>query len=162
MDLRFRSEWYDSNPGATSGFPLTELQFTAFKTLNEPSSVFFSANGGTTFTYHHTGVPPFSLGGSHNLPAYGTNEFFTNQYFLFKAGYIRKLWELPPLVGSNIYAVGTYEAGKLYDLAPDVSSLPTDFSAALVFNTIFGPVTIGGAYGATGHHKFFYKVGRVF
>jgi NTE family protein len=161
FDLHFRSEWNDSNPGAPSGFPATETQMTLFKPLNFASSVFFSAAGGTTFNYHHTGVPPFSLGGSQNLIAYGTNEFLVNQYFLFKGGYIRRLWNLPPLLGDKVYGLGTYEIGKVYDVTK-VSSVPTDVAAALVVKTIFGPVVVGGAYGATGHIKFFYRVGRVF
>jgi NTE family protein len=161
FDLHFRAQWNDANPGAKSGFPVTETQMTLFKPLNVSSSLFFSAAGGTTFTYRPTGVPAFSLGGSQNLVAYGTNEFLTNQYFLFKTGYIRRLWKLPPLLGDKIYALGTYELGKVYDV-PKVSSLPTDVAGALVINTIFGPVIVGTAYGATGHHKFFYRAGRVF
>jgi NTE family protein len=161
LDVHFRTQWYDANPGARSGFPLAQTQIIFFKPINKPSSVYFLTAGGTTFTYHETGFPPFSLGGSQNLVAYGSNEFLTNQYFLFKAGYIRKLWELPPLLGDRIYAVGTYEIGKVYGL-PNVSSLPTDVSGAIVVNTLFGPVLVGGAYGATGHHTFFFRVGRVF
>lgn len=161
FDLRFRTEWNDANPGAKAGFPLAETQMTMFKPLNIASSVFLGAAGGTTFTYHQTGFPPFSLGGSQNLVAYGTNEFLTNQYFLFKSGYIRRLWHLPPLLGDKIYALGTYEIAKVYDLKT-VSSLPTDVAGALVVNTIFGPVIVGAAFGATGHSKFFYRVGRVF
>src|SRR5215475_2168225 len=161
LDVHFRTQWYDANPSASSGFPLAETKITYFKPLNKPSSVFFSGFGGTTFTYHQTGFPPFSLGGSRDLVAYGTNEFLTNQYFLFKAGYIRRLWGLPPLLGDNFYAIGTYEIAKVYDL-PNVSSLPTDVSGALVVNTIFGPVVLGGAYGATGHQKFFFRIGRIF
>jgi len=161
FDFHFRAEWHDANPGAKSAFPLTETQFTGFKPLNLNSSVFLSGAGGTTFSYHQTGFPPFSLGGSQYLAAYGSNEFLTHQYFLFRTGYIRKLWGLPPLIGDKVYAVGTYEFAKVYDL-PTVSSLPTDVAGAIVVNTIFGPVTVGGAYGATGHHKFFYKIGRVF
>jgi NTE family protein len=101
------------------------------------------------------------LGGSQNLTAYGINEFLTNQYFLFKAGYIRQLRELPPLLGDRIYAVGTYEIAKVYGL-PNASSLPTDVSAALVVNTLVGPVLVGAAYGATGHQKFFFRIGRIF
>lgn len=161
FDLQFRSEWHDANPGANSGYPVSELQMTLFKPLNTRSSVYFTADGGTTFTYHQTGFPPFSLGGGQNLVAYGSNEFLTDQYYLFKAGYIRKLWGLPPLLGDKIYAVGTYEIGKVYGV-PNASSLPTDVAGAIVVNTIFGPVVIGGSYGATGHHKFFYRLGRVF
>jgi hypothetical protein len=29
-------------------------------------------------------------------------------------------------------------------------------------STFFGPVLVGGAYGATGHHKVFFRLGRVF
>ena len=161
FDLHFRSEWYDTNPGAKTGFPLAETQMTEFRPVGGPSSVFFSAAGGTTFSYHQTGLPPFSLGGNQNLVAYGSNEFLTNQYFLFKTGYIRRMWRLPPLLGDKVYALGSYEIGKVYGL-PKVSSVPTDVSASLVVNSIFGPVVVGAAYGATGHVKFFYRVGRVF
>ena len=161
FDLQFRTSWSDASPGAKTGFPLAETHMTLFTPLNVASSVFFNAAGGTTFTYHQTGVPPFSLGGNQNMVAYGTNEFLTDQYFLFKTGYIRRLWHLPPLLGDKIYALGTYEIAKVYGLKT-VSSLPTDIAGALVINTIFGPVTVGTAFGATNHYKFFYRVGRVF
>ena len=160
-DLHFSTRWTDANPGATSGFPVSELQMTLFKPVSKPASVFLAAQGGTTFTYHGTGLPPFSLGGSRNLVAYGSNEFLINQYFLFKAGYIHQLLELPPIVGDKLYAVVGYEAGKVYGLS-NVSSLPTDAYGGLIVNTLFGPVLIGGAYGATGHHKVFFRLGRVF
>jgi NTE family protein len=161
FDLHFRTQWDDANPGAPSGFPASEMQMTLFKPVSKPASVFFGADGGTTFTYHQTGVPPFSLGGNQNLVAYGANELLTDQYFLFKAGYIRQLLALPPILGGNLYFVGAYEGGKLYGVK-NVSSLPTDGYAGLIVNTIFGPVLLGGAYGATGHHKFFFRLGRVF
>ena len=75
---------------------------------------------------------------------------------------MRALWPLPPLVGDKIDAVGIAEGAKLYDLPISVSSLPGDFAVGLVMNTLFGPMEIGGAFGATGHYKFFYKLGRVF
>jgi len=161
LDLHFRSQWTDANPGATSGFPVAELQMNVFQPVKKPSSVFFAAQGGTTFTYHRTGVPPFSLGGNQNLVAYGTNEFLTDQYFLFKAGYIHQLLELPPIVGGKLYAIAGLEAAKVYGLS-NVSSLPADGFGGFIVNTFFGPVLIGGAYGATGHHKVFFRLGRVF
>jgi NTE family protein len=65
-------------------------------------------------------------------------------------------------VGERIYVVAAAEAGKIYNLPAYESSLPADFGAAIVMNTIFGPVQVGGAAGATGHYKFFWQVGRVF
>jgi hypothetical protein len=47
VNLDFRTQWFDASPAATSAFPLPENQMTVFKRLNEPSSVLFSAFGGT-------------------------------------------------------------------------------------------------------------------
>ncbi len=97
-----------------------------------------------------------------DLLAYGQNEFMTQQYYLFKAGYIHPLWYLPPMFGKDISVVGTYEVGKVFYTKPGVSSVPTDFAAALVVQSLFGPVEVGYGYGATGHRKFFYRIGRIF
>ena len=160
-DALFKSSWYDANPGAPSGFALSELRMTKFVPV-KTSAFFLTGGGGTTFTYHNTGFPPFDLGGGPDFVAYGKNEFLANQYYLFKSGYIHPFWELPPLLGKKIYAVAVAEGGKFYDLPPGESTIPVDFGVSLVMNTIFGPVQIGGAAGATGHYKFFYQVGRVF
>jgi NTE family protein len=161
-DVLFNTSWYDANPGAHSGFPLSALRTTRFFPVKKASSIYFNGVGGTTFTYHKTGFPPFDVGGGPDLWAYGKNEFQTNQYFLFKGGYIHPLWDLPPLIGDRVYVVAGAEAGKLYDLPPGESTLPGDFTASFVMNTIFGPIQFGGAAGATGHYKFFYSIGRVF
>ena len=160
-DLYFRTQWDDANPGATSGFPVAELQTNFFKPVGKHYSLFAAAAGGTTFTYHDNGLPAFSLGGNRNLVAYGTNELLTNQYLLFKGGFLRQLWELPPILGEKLYFIGGYEIAKVYDV-PNVSSLPTDGFGGLIVNTIFGPVLVGGSFGATGHHKFFFRMGRIF
>lgn len=159
--VNFRSAYYDANPAAPTGFPLSELQVAGFKRLSKPSSIFLTASGGTSFNYSRTGIPPFSLGGIRGLAAYGTNEFLTNQYFLFKAGYIRQLAELPPFLGKDVDFIGAYEIGKAYRL-PNASKLPNDGLAGIVINTIFGPVIVAGAYGDTGHQKFFFGLGRIF
>ncbi|HEX8814885.1 MAG TPA: patatin-like phospholipase family protein [Terriglobales bacterium] len=161
LNLHFFSGWYDASPAAPSGYPVSQMTTTFFKPITPLGSLVLNAAGGTTLGYHQTGVPPFSLGGNSNFTAYGDNEFLTDQYFLFKAGYLRKLASLPPLLGGNVYAFGLLEAGRVYDI-PNVSPIPMDASASIIVNTIFGPVLIGGAYGATGHHKIFFGLGRVF
>jgi len=106
-------------------------------------------------------VPPFSLGGPLRLSAYGTNTFLTNQYFLFQAGYIRRLRELTPLLGRNLYLVTNYEIGKAY-FGSYASNLPMDINAGILIQTFLGPVVFGGAVGDTGHSKFYFKIGRYF
>jgi NTE family protein len=161
-DVLFRGEWHDSNPGAVSGYPVAEALLTKFKPLNAPSSIFATVAGGSTFSYHQTGFPPFELGGGPYLLAYGKNEFLAHQYMMFRAGYVHKLFDLPVLIGDKAYAIGTLEGAKLYGIPSNVSSLPGDAAVGIIINTIFGPFTIGGGFGATGHVKLFYQLGRVF
>jgi|HubBroStandDraft_2_1064218.scaffolds.fasta_scaffold15342_2 NTE family protein len=156
--------WANASPEAPNQFPSLQVASRNFFRISEPSSVFLSAFAGSTLNYA-TGLPQFSLGGSQRLVAYNTNELLMNQYFLFQLGYIRQLAKLPPLLGSGVYFLGLYEAAQVYDQPPRVnraSGFPTDAAAGLVVNTIFGPVEAAYAYGDTGHHKFFFRIGRLF
>jgi NTE family protein len=157
--------WYNASPEAPKPYPVLEGEGQVFYKLNEPSSVFLSGSAGTTFNYE-TGLPQFSLGGSRQLVSYGTNELLIDKYFLVQLGYIRQLAKLPPLLGSGIYFLGIYEAAQVYGaphtMVNKASGFPTDAAAGIVVNTIFGPVEAAYAYGDTGHHKFFFRVGRLF
>lgn len=161
--VKFFTKYFHTNPGAADGFPVSELQIQNFFRLNDPSSIFLNAYGGTSYGYK-TGIPMFELGGGTRFAAFGTNELLSNQYFLFQTGYIRKLKKLPPLLGSTIDFLGTFEVGKTYQLpvGPKPPYLPGDVVGALIVNTIFGPVEAGGAVGNYGHAKFFFQIGRVF
>jgi NTE family protein len=135
--------------------------------VSKPGSVFVQAYGGSTFGYQNTALPQFFLGGPGRLSAYGTNELRTNQYFLLRAGYIHELFKLPPLIGNKVYLMSAYELGKTYGVPPSSvfspsSRLPNDGSVALVVDTLFGPLAVGGSAGDTGHYKWYFSVGRVF
>jgi NTE family protein len=157
--------WYNASPAAPKPYPVLQGGGQIFFKLNEPSSVFLAGQAGTTFNYN-TGIPQFSLGGSRYLVSYGTNELLMDKYFLFQLGYLRQLAKLPPLLGSGIYFLGVYEAAQVYgppsSMVNKASGFPTDAAAGIVVNTIFGPVEAAYAYGDTGHHKFFFRVGRLF
>ncbi len=161
--VKFFTKYYNANPDAPEGFPLSELGIQNFFQINKPSSVFLNAYGGTSYGYK-TGIPAFDLGGPTRWAAYGENELLTNQYFLFQTGYIRTLKQLPPLLGSTIDFIGEFEIGKTYQLpnGPKPPYLPGDVVGGLIVNTLFGPVEVGGAVGNYGHAKFFFQVGRVF
>lgn len=155
------ASWIDSNPGAAHAFPLSEGMMTKFIYLNSPSSIYIGARGGTSFGNELVGVPAFSLGGTNGFAAYGENELLTNQYYQFHVGYIRKLAKLPVLLGEGVYFNGFGEVGKVF-YPPERSQIPGDGAASIVINTIFGPIEIGGAVGATGHRRIFFKLGRIF
>jgi NTE family protein len=154
--------WFDTSPGAPEGFPTMQAQLQYFKPITRPASLFFSAEGGTTFGTRDTGpIPQFFLGGPLRLSAYGTNELYGNQYYLFRVGYLHDLFTLPPFLGKKIYAIGTYEFAKMYGF-PLESGFPNDVAAGVLAETAFGPLVIGGSYGDSGHRKLYFQLGRVF
>jgi NTE family protein len=154
--------WFDTSPGATEGFPTMEAQMQYFQPISRPASLFLAAEGGTTFGTRDTGsVPQFFLGGPLRLSAYGTNELSGNQYYLLRAGYLHDLFTLPPFLGKKIYAIASYEVGKMYGF-PLQTAFPNDVAAGVLAETAFGPLVIGGSYGDSGHRKWYFQLGRVF
>lgn len=162
-NITFYTKYFNANPGATAGFPVSELQVQSFFRLDKTNSIFVNGYGGSSYGYK-TGVPVFPLGGVTRFVAYGTNELLTNQYYLGQAGYIRTLKTLPALLGSTIDFLGMFEVGKTWQLpfGPKPLYLPGDVVGALIVKTIFGPVEVGGAVGNYGHAKFFFQLGRIF
>jgi NTE family protein len=159
VDARFH--WYDAYPGAAEPLPVLETRLEGFKPVSAKGSVFASADGGSTFGVRNTGIPLFFLGAPLRLSAYGTNELFGQQYYLFRAGYIRELLTLPPFVGKKVYIVSSYEIAKMYGFSSE-TKFPTDVEAGVVAETALGPLFIGGSVGDSGHQKWFFQLGRVF
>ena len=159
--MNLSTSWTDANPGAAHSFPVSEGGVVKFIKLNQPSSVYFGARGGTTFGNELVGVPLFSLGGPNSFAAYGENELLTDQYYQFQTGYLRKLAKLPVLLGEGLYFNSLFEVGRVFS-PPFKSQTPGDVVTALVANTIFGPIEFGGAFGTAGHRRVFFKLGRIF
>ena len=153
-------QWVDARPGADSGFPSAESTISAFLPVSQSDSVYGIAAGGSTFSHRQTGIPPFSLGGPARLAAYGLNEFLINQYFYFRLGYLHRIAELPPFLGTGVYLNGHYEVAKPYGSLS--SQLPNDGVLGVIAQTLLGPVMIGGSVGDRGHRKWFFQLGRVF
>ena len=153
--------WFDQSPAAANGFPSMDLKLGYFQPITRPTSLFVEGEGGSTFGTTNTGVPQFFLGGPLRLSAYGNNEFQGNQYYLFRAGFVHDLLTLPPFVGKKVYAVGSYEIGKMYGVTAD-TNLPNDVALGFLAETAVGPFFIGGSVGDSGHRKWFFQLGRVF
>jgi NTE family protein len=154
--------WYDTSPGAPQGFPTMEAQLQFFQPISTSASIFMTAQGGTTFSSREVGpVPQFFLGGPLRLGAYGTNELYGNQYYLFRLGYLHNLFTLPPYLGKKIYAIGSFEFAKMYGFRAE-SGFPNDVNVGVLAETAFGPLVIGGSYGDSGHRKLYFQLGRVF
>jgi len=161
LNVESNFHWYDSSPGETNSFPVMDARVGYFHPITKPASLFLISEGGTTFGSPRNGYPQFFLGGSSRLSAYGTNELFGDQYYLFRTGYLHDLVTLPPLAGKKIYAIGSFEFGKMYGF-PAASRFPCDFAAGILVETAVGPLLLGASVGDTGHRKWFFQLGRVF
>ena len=153
--------YFDASPGATEDFPSMDLRLSYYQPVSKPGSIFFNAEGASTFGYSHTGIPQYFLGGPGRLSAYGSNELFGNQYYVFRTGYLHDLFTLPTFLGKKIYATGSFEFGKMYGF-PNQSRFPSDVAAGVVAQTALGPVFLGGSVGESGHQKWFFQLGHVF
>lgn len=160
--LRSQFYYYDTYPGATQAFPSLDLLVQYFQPVSHRDSIFVIGAGGSTFGFHNIGAPQFFLGGVGRLSAYGQNELFGDQYFIGRIGYLHKVFTLPPFLGSQVYFSGFGEVGKMYGDPFPIPKLSGDGAAGLLAETAFGPVFIGGSVGDTGHHKWFFQLGRVF
>ena len=160
--LRSQFYYYDTYPGATQAFPSLDLLTQYFQPVLHGDSIFAIASGGSTFGYHNIGAPQFFLGGVGRLTAYGLNELLGDQYFVGRVGYLHKVFTLPPFIGTQVYVSVFGEVGKMYDDPFPAPKLSGDGTAGLLAETAFGPVFIGGSVGDTGHHKWFFQLGRVF
>ena len=153
--------WFDASPGATSAFPVLDTRVGFFQPVSHAASLFLSSEGGSTLGSSNTGEPQFFLGGAGRLSAYGVNELFGNQYYLFRGRYLHEIASLPPFVGKKVYAIGSYEVGKMYG-AGNESKFPNDFAAGVLAQTALGPFFVGGSVGDNSHHKWFFELGHVF
>ena len=154
--------YYDAFPSATKAFPSLQLTTQYFRPVFQRDSIFAIASGGSTFGYTNTGVPQFFLGGVGRLTAYGLNELLGNQYFNGRVGYLKRVFTLPPFVGKQVYALGYGEVGKMYGDPFPAPKLSGDGAIGLLAETALGPVFVGYSAGDTGHHKWFFQLGRVF
>lgn len=154
--------FYDTYPDATEAFPSMTATLQYFQPVFHGDVAFVTGTGGSTFGYRNTGDPQFFLGGVGRLTAYGLNELLGNQFFVGRVGYLRQIASLPPFVGKNVYLIGYGEVGKMYGDPFGAPRLSGDGAAGVIADTAFGPIFVGGSVGDTGHHKWFFQLGRVF
>ena len=160
--LKASYEWFDTTPISTHAYPSLELLVQYFQPVSSNGSLFFTANGGSSFGHASPGAPIYFLGGVGRLSAYGLNELVGNQYFIGRTGYLHKVFTLPQFVGKQVYVTGFAEVGKMYGDPFPAPKLSGDAAGGILAETFFGPILIGGSVGDTGHQKWFFQLGRVF
>lgn len=149
-------------PNTSGGYSQWNTYTAHFLPVAHRGILFATARGGTSFGTSGLGLAGFSLGGPLRLSAYARGELLGSDYFLVQPGAMFRLARLNPVFGDAVYAIGTYEIGKVWDGAAGTPTLPNDVSGGLLVKTLIGPLYGGGSIGDSGHRKWFFGLGRVF
>jgi NTE family protein len=154
--------YYTQTPNATGGYSQWDTTIEHFIPIKSRGIIFGNASGGTSFGKENLGLAGFSLGGPLRLSAYNRGELLGDDYFLAVGGYLHQLIRLNPVIGDAMYATGFYEIGKVWGGASGTPTLPYDVSGAVILKTLIGPIFGGVSVGDSGHHKWFFGLGRIF
>lgn len=120
-----------------------------------------SALGGTALGTDLAYYDQFFLGGFRRMSGYRPDSI-SGQYALFgSATYLRKLGQLPSIIGGGLYAGLSIEAGNAWRQSSDVSlnDLRLCGSLFLGSDTPLGPVYLGAGTGKGGETLLYFLVG---
>ncbi|MEO5925682.1 MAG: patatin-like phospholipase family protein [Bryobacteraceae bacterium] len=152
---------FSESPLQNGGYQQAELHASTFLPVSPQGSFYASTAGGTSFGKRDLGLAGFRLGGPFHLSAYGRNELLGDQYFIFRVGYLHRLFDLPSVLGS-VYGMTFFEAAKVYRPSVSSSSIPQSGSLAVIMKSLVGPVYAGGSFGDNGHRNWWFGIGRIF
>ena len=112
----------------------------------------FSPQGGTDFGTNMPAYESFALGGPLRLSGFRLNQFSGRQYWFGRAMYYWRIFYLPELVGSGVYAGASAEAGRIRDRVDGLPSPGTQYSGSLFLGaaTVAGPLYLGVGVGSGG------------
>jgi NTE family protein len=142
---------------------LTQLSASAnrFWSVGPRNRVFVDGGLGTSFHSVLLPTAQFEMGVPFRLGAYDLGELRGSNYYAASAGYLRQVGRLPDFMGGPVFAGGWLENGDAFN-DWSLARWRVNGSAALVMDTLVGPVIIGGAWGFDGRWRTYLGVGRVF
>ncbi len=161
-EIRSLYMYSTQSPNSSEGYSQLDTKISHFIPVRSRGIILGIGEGGTSFGATNLGLAGFSLGGPLRLSAYEQGELLGNDYFLAQAGYLHQLLKLNPVIGDAIYAGGIYEIGKVWGAAPGTPTLPYDVAGTLIVKTLIGPIYGGVSVGDSGHHAWFFGLGRIF
>ena len=147
-----------------SSIDLTQLAGTAntiWSLRDGDDRLFVLGSGGTSFRNEPLPTDQFPLGSPFHLGAYAIGEVRGDHYYVLTGGYLRRFGRLPDFMGGPIFAGGWLENGDAFDNASD-AKLRTHASAAVIMETLVGPVLIAGSAGFDGRWRTYIGVGHIF
>ncbi len=108
--------------------------------------------GGTDFGSGMPAYESFTLGGPLRMSGFRLNQFAGREYAFGRLMYYNRVFALPDLLGSGVYAGASAEVGSIRDRVDGLASPGTLYSGSLFLGaaTFAGPAYLGVGFGNGG------------
>jgi NTE family protein len=126
-----------------------------------PHTLYLVAAGGTAFGSDMPPYESFVLGGPMRLSGFRLNQFSGREYLFGRATWYRRVYALPDILGSGVYAGASAEVGNIRDRADGLPSPGTLYSGSLFLgaDTAAGPGYLGVGFGNGGAFSVYLLLG---
>ncbi|BDC50785.1 patatin [Bryobacterales bacterium F-183] len=155
--------YYLKAPLMEHAVPLASLDASYFHPVMRRDRVFATFGGGSSFGNRLPIPLQFTLGGPLRLGAFGIGQFRSDRMGYLTTGYLKRIGQLPPIFGGDLYLGGWVEGG-MYQDGP-AGFFKQSATTAFVAETPFGPIYAGWSLGRTDGRfkgKFSFLFGRFF
>jgi NTE family protein len=135
-------------------------------TLTKPVSydrhtLIFRGRVATNFDSTDTLARGFFLGGLFNLSGLNTYQVYGNNLALGEVVYIARIKRLSPLIGGNLYAGGSFEAGNAWRTRSEVNTNDLIYAGSLFIGieSNIGPIYIGFGHAEGNQNAIYFSLG---
>ena len=151
------------DPRSGEHVTMADASATWFRSLSSDRTrrLFAVGGAGRTFAGAPLVLDQFALGGPARMTAYGIGEARGDHYAYAGAGYLQRLARLPDFLGRSVFIGGWAESGSAWQRGRQ-ADISVHGSAAVIADTLLGPIFAGMSAGIDGESRFFIGMGRIF
>jgi NTE family protein len=151
------------DPDDGEGVTMGEAHGSWFRSLTPERSrrVFVVGGVGRTLKGDPLFIDRFALGGPARMTAFGVGEQRMDHYAYAGAGLFQRALRLPDFMGRSVFVGAWLETGSAWDHETE-TRLTAHASAAVVADTLIGPLFAGASVGARRESRFYVGIGRIF
>ncbi len=126
-----------------------------------PHTINLVGIGGTDFGSNMPAYESFALGGPLRLSGFRINQFSGREYAFGRLMYYNRIYPLPEILGSGVFAGASAEVGNIRSRADGLPSPGTRYSGSLFIgaNTAAGPAYLGAGFGNNGAFSVYLLLG---
>lgn len=146
---------------ANRGITQFEFGTSSFWSAGRRNRLFVVTAGGTSFDDQPLPTRQFTPGRLYVLDAFAVGERRGDHFGVITAGAARQIARLPDFLGGAVFASMWLENGTVFNSHEDID-LNSQIGAAIILDTLIGPVIAGASAGLDGGWRTHIGIGRIF